>query len=42
VYVWADGRAYVGQWIDGKQADERVYILPNGTVKRGVWENGIK
>ena len=42
MYVWADGRAYVGNWYDGKQDDERVYILPNGTVRRGKWENGIR
>ena len=38
VYVWADGRAYLGNWTDGKQDNERVYILPNGTVRKGVYE----
>lgn len=42
VYVWADGRAYVGDWYEGKQADTRVYILPNGNTRRGIWENGVR
>ena len=42
VYLWADGRAYVGDWIEGKQADERIYILPNGTSRRGKWEDGSR
>jgi hypothetical protein len=35
--MWADGRAYLGNWVDGKQDDERVYILPNETVRKGTW-----
>lgn len=42
MYVWADGRAYVGDWFEGKQADTRVYILPNGNSRRGIWENGVR
>lgn len=38
VYVWVDGRAYLGKWIQGKQDSERVYILPNGTVRKGLYE----
>lgn len=38
--MWADGRAYIGDWKEGEQVDERVYVLPNGTVRRGIWENG--
>ena len=33
-----DGRAYLGNWIQGKQDNERVYILPNGTVRKGLYE----
>lgn len=42
VYVWADGRAYIGNWTEGKQDDERVYILPNGTVRKGKWEGNTR
>ena len=38
VYVWVDGRAYLGNWTTGKQDNERVYILPNGSVRRGLYE----
>ena len=34
VYRWADGRIYIGSWIRGKQADMRIYILPNGEIKK--------
>ena len=36
--MWADGRAYIGNWTEGKQDNVRVYILPNGTVRKGRWE----
>ena len=42
MYLWADGRAYVGDWKDGKQEDERVYILPNGECRKGKWVDGVK
>ena len=42
VYVWVDGRAYLGNWTQGKQDNERVYILPNGTVRKGLYEGNTR
>jgi hypothetical protein len=42
VYRWADGRVYIGEWINGNYADERTYILPNGQVKKAKWTNNKK
>ena len=40
VYHWSDGRKYEGYWKDGRQHGEGKYILPNGVVKIGIWEEG--
>jgi hypothetical protein len=42
VYIWVDGRAYLGEWNQGKQAAERVYILPNGTVRKGLYDGNTR
>jgi len=42
VYRWADGRIYIGQWNMGKQDDTRVYVLPNGEVKKAKWDGDKK
>ena len=33
---------YVGNWVSGQQDNVRVYVLPNGQVKKAMWENGKK
>ncbi len=30
----------MGNWVDGKQCDSRVYVLPNDAVRKGNWEEG--
>ena len=42
VYKWADGRVYVGQWAFGKYDSTRIYILPNGEVKKAQWDGETK
>lgn len=42
VYVWVDGRAYLGNWTAGKQDNERVYILPNGQVRKGLYDGNTR
>ena len=37
VYIWADSRRYEGLWHNGKQHGKGKYILPNSTVKVGIW-----
>lgn len=29
IYLWADGRAYHGEWLQGKQHGEGFYIVPD-------------
>lgn len=40
VYSWADGRRYEGEWKNGKQHGKGKYILLDGTIKTGIWEDG--
>lgn len=45
IYLWADGRAYNGEWLAGKQHGTGFYIVPEaGTdqlkIKQGFWING--
>ena len=40
MYSWADGRKYEGEWKLGKQHGKGKYILLDGTVKMGIWEDG--
>ena len=46
IYLWADGRAYHGNWKNGKQDGIGYYIVPDGQntqdlkVKKGIWVNG--
>ena len=41
-YRWADGRVYVGNWINGEKDELRVYIFPNGEIKKAKWEGEKK
>ena len=38
--VWADGRKYVGQYIDGKKHDKGEFTWPDGRKYNGMWSNG--
>ena len=40
VYSWPDGRKYEGEWINGRQHGKGKFIHLDGTVKKGIWENG--
>ena len=40
MYAWADGRKYEGEWKNGKQHGKGKYILLDGTIKTGIWEDG--
>lgn len=40
MYQWADGRKYSGEWKMGKQHGKGKYILSEGSVKIGIWEDG--
>lgn len=35
-----DGKKYVGNWHNGKQNGQGVYIYPNGQKKEGEWRDG--
>jgi len=44
-YLWADGRAYHGEWLAGKQHGTGFYIVPDANggqlkIKQGYWING--
>ena len=46
-YLWADGRAYNGEWLAGKQHGTGFYIVPDNAggenslkIKKGLWANG--
>ncbi len=40
VYTWADQRKYDGLWANGKQHGVGKYVLPDGTIRYGQWEEG--
>ena len=46
IYLWADGRAYNGEWLNGKQHGTGYYITTDASqnnqlkVKKGTWQNG--
>ena len=46
MYLWADGRAYNGEWQNGKQHGNGFYVVidnnsPNQLkIKKGYWING--
>lgn len=46
IYLWADGRAYNGDWAGGKQHGTGYYVVPDETgkedvkIKKGTWQNG--
>ena len=35
-----DGIKYVGEWKDGKYHGQGTYTFADGTVGKGIWENG--
>ena len=41
VQTQADGIKYEGEWANGKQHGKGKYISLDGTVKIGIWKNGI-
>ena len=42
VFYWNDGRKYEGQFEDNKQHGFGKYTLQDGTIKYGIYENGIR
>ena len=43
IYRWADGKIYIGNWVNGDKGDGiRVFIFPNGEIKKNNWENKAK
>ena len=40
-YLWADGRRYEGQWLNGKQDGEGLYWeAADKKPKKGLWKEG--
>ena len=40
IFSRPDGRKYEGQWHNGKQHGEGVYITAQGQRKKGEWKEG--
>ena len=43
MYLWADGRSYLGNWDDGKQHGTGIYITSENnqiSIKKGIWKMG--
>ena len=40
MFTWPDGRMYDGQWFNGKQHGEGIYLTSKGEKKRGEWNEG--
>ena len=38
--MWADGSKYVGEYKDGKRHEQGTYTHADGTVGKGIWEDG--
>ena len=38
--MWTDGTKYVGKHKDGKRHGEGTYTQVDGTVGKGIWEDG--
>ncbi len=38
---WTDGSVYKGDWVKGIQHGFGKLILPDGTVKEGIFENNV-
>ena len=36
----AVGTKYVGGWMDGKMHGQGTFTFTDGTIGRGLWENG--
>lgn len=39
-FIWADGRKYVGQYLDDKKHGEGTFEWPDGRKYKGSWQNG--
>jgi len=39
-FTWADGRKYVGEYIDDKKQGYGEFIWPDGRSYKGDWFNG--
>ena len=35
---WNDGSIYKGNWVNGNQQGEGILYLPDGRVKKGIFE----
>jgi hypothetical protein len=42
IYKWPDGRSYDGEWRDGKQHGEGIFIDRNGKKRTAECKNGEK
>jgi len=40
MHIWGNGRLYSGNWKNGKQHGLGIAKNSEGTVKRGLWEDG--
>jgi len=39
--ISSSGSKYVGEWKDGKQHGQGTYTYADGTVEKGIWEEGL-
>ena len=39
-YTYANGDKYVGEWKEGNQHGQGTFTGTDGTIKKGIWENG--
>ena len=39
-FTWADGRRYIGEYVDDKKKGYGEFIWPDGRCYRGEWLNG--
>ena len=40
VFIWPDGRKYVGNWMNGHQDGIAHFTSANGHTRQGCWKNG--
>ncbi len=40
IFVWPDGRQYVGDYIDDKKEGNGTFYWPDGRKYEGQWANG--
>jgi hypothetical protein len=42
VFFWKDHiKIYIGTWLNGKQSGPGIMYYNNGTIKYGMWEDGV-